>query len=251
MYAKQDILTSLTSSPYIEILEEATSTNDYIKAYSHLDNAVVIAKSQTSGRGRLNRKFYSPKNAGVYMSVLIKPSISTAKSTSLTTYTAVVVANAIEKLSNHPVQIKWVNDLYMNGKKVCGVLAEAVQDYEKGILKHAIIGIGINVFKNDFDEEIKNIATSIEEASHKKIDVNKLIAYIVDGLLNAEQHLLSGDFMEEYKARQIIFNKKISVLKSNESYEALALDVLDDGSLLIDKNGEIFTLNHGEISIKV
>ncbi len=251
MYTKQDIIKNLISSPYIEILEETTSTNDYIKNYLNYDSAVILAKSQTSGRGRLNRKFYSPKNSGVYMSVLIKPNLSISKSVNLTTFTAVIIANAIEKLCGSPVQIKWVNDLFINGKKVCGILTEAVQDFEKGKLKHAIIGIGINLYGNDFHSEIKDIATSIENESTKKIDANKLIALIVDGLLNGERELKNGEFLKEYKARQIIMNKKIKVYSGNDCYEATAIDVLDNGALLVDKNGEKIALNSGEISIKI
>ncbi len=251
MYTKQDILNNLISNPYIEVLEETSSTNDYIKNFLNKDSAVILAKSQTSGRGRLNRKFYSPKKSGVYMSVLIKPNLPILKSVNITTYTAVIVANAIEKLSGSPVQIKWVNDLFMNGKKVCGILTEALQDFENGKLKHAIIGIGINLYGNDFNNEIKGIATSVEEASKRKIDANKLIALIVDGLLNGESKMQSGEFLKEYKSRQIIMNKKIKVFMGNDCYEATAIDILDNGALLVDKDGEKIALNSGEISIKL
>ncbi len=251
MYSKLQILNNLKNeNVYIEVLEETSSTNDYIKKYSSLENCVVLAKHQTSGRGRLSRTFYSPKNSGIYMSVLVKPNLKIDESVKITTLTATVVAKAIESLINLPVQIKWVNDIYLNGKKLCGILAEASHNTKTGKLNHAIIGIGINVLNNDFPPDIENIATSIESQTGIKIDANLLIAKIVDGLLNINE-LLKTDYLSEYKKRLFILNKTVTIDTGSDKYLAKALDVLESGALLIEVNGDQKILSFGDVSIKI
>ena len=251
MYSKLQILNNLKNkNVYIEVLEETSSTNDYIKNYSNLDSCVVLAKRQTSGRGRLNRSFYSPENSGIYMSVLVKPNLKIDESVKITTLTATIVAKAVESLINSPVQIKWVNDIYLNGKKLCGILAEASHNTKTGNLSHAIIGIGINVLNSNFPPEIENIATSIESQTGIKIDSNILIAKIIDGLLNINE-LLKTDYLSEYKKRLFILGKTVTVDTGSDKYFAKALDVLDSGALLIEVNGEQKILNFGDVSIKI
>ncbi|MBO5888623.1 MAG: biotin--[acetyl-CoA-carboxylase] ligase [Clostridia bacterium] len=254
MYSKTEILNNLNNlnnkTVNIEVIKETSSTNDYIKKYSHTKNAIVLAKKQTSGRGRLNRTFYSPENTGIYMSVLVKPDLKSTESVKITTLTATVVAKAIEDLINAPVQIKWVNDIYINGKKVCGILAESSHNLKTGKLDYAVIGIGINVLKNSFPKEIENIATSIEEASGKKVDANILIAKIVQGLLNIND-LLKTNYLQEYKNRLFILGNIVTVDTGNEKYLAKALDVLSSGALLIEVDGTTKTLNFGDVSIKI
>ena len=249
---KNKILSYLNNKSIgIEVLNKTTSTNDYIK--KHLDKPffVVIAKSQTKGRGRLNRTFYSAKNRGVYMSVLIKPNSHISKSVRLTTLTSIIVANAIEKLTQLKVQIKWVNDLFINGKKVCGILTESSSNFNENKLNYAVIGIGVNVYGSRIHRNIKAIATSIEKESKVKIDVNKFIALIIDGFSNLDNLIENGEFLKEYKQRLFILNKKITVVSNQESYEAIALDVNDDGALIVSRNNELITINAGEVSIKI
>ncbi len=251
MYSKLQILNNLKNKNVnIEVLEETSSTNDYIKKYSNLENCVVLAKHQSNGRGRLNRTFYSPKNSGIYMSVLVKPNLKTTESVKITTLTATIVANAIESLINAPVQIKWVNDIFLNGKKICGILAESSHNLKTGKIDYAVIGIGINVYKNSFPIELENIATSIENACGIRVDANILIAKIVDGLLNINETLKS-DYLSEYKKRLFILGKTITVDIGSEKYLARALDVLDNGSLLVEVDGEQKILNFGDVSIKL
>ena len=250
MYIKSEIEKNLIDKNiHLEILEETTSTNDYIKNYANLDNAVVIAKKQTLGRGRLNRKFYSPENKGVYLSMLVKPRLETTKSVKITTFTAVAVANAIEKVSGLKTDIKWVNDIFINGKKVCGILAEASQDFKSGYLNYAVIGIGINLYGCDFPSEISNIATSIEKESGKKIDANLLVSEIINSLL-AIYTDINKDYLSDYKKKCFILNKEITVDTGKENYLAKAIDILDNGALLIEKDNKTFELDFGDVSIR-
>ena len=170
MYIKSEIEKNLINKNILlEILEETTSTNDYIKKSSNLDSAVVIAKKQTLGRGRLNRTFYSPENKGIYLSILVKPQLETKNSVKITTFTAVAVANAIEKVSGLKTQIKWVNDIFINGKKVCGILAEASQNFKESKLDYAVIGIGINLYGKDFPMKLKILLLLLNLKAVKKL----------------------------------------------------------------------------------
>ncbi len=249
---KDSILSYLNNKNIeIEVLNKTTSTNDYIKKYLDKPSFVVIAKSQTKGRGRLNRTFYSAKNRGVYMSVLLKPNVCISKSVRLTTLTSIIVANAIEKLTNSSVKIKWVNDLFLNNKKVAGILTESSSNFNTGKLDYAIIGIGINVYGSKFNRNINTIATSIEKATNTKIDVNQFIALIIDGFTNIDDLIENGSFMQEYKDRLFILNKKITVINAHENYEAIAVDVNNDGGLVVLVDDKLITINSGEVSIKL
>lgn len=251
MYIKSEIEKNLIDKNIrLEILEETTSTNDYIKKFSNLDSAVVIAKKQTLGRGRLNRAFYSPENKGIYLSILVKPQLETKDSVKITTFTAVAVANAIEKVSGLKTQIKWVNDIFIGGKKVCGILAEASQNFKEGKLNYAVIGIGINLYGKDFPSDIKNIATSIELESGKKIDANLLVVEIINSLYKINDDI-SGDYLTKYKEKCFILNREIIVDTGKEKYKATALNVLDNGALLVEKEGKTFELDFGDVSVRI
>lgn len=251
MYSKSEIEKNLIDKNIrLEILEETTSTNNYIKKFSNLDSAVVIAKKQTLGRGRLNRTFYSPENKGIYLSILLKPQLETKDSVKITTFTAVAVANAIEKVSGLQTKIKWVNDIFIGGKKVCGILAEASQNFKEGKLNYAVIGIGINLYGKDFPSDIKNIATSIELESGKKIDANLLVVEIINSLYKINDDI-SGDYLTKYKEKCFILNREIIVDTGKEKYKATALDVLDNGALLVEKEGKTFELDFGDVSVRI
>ena len=251
MYIKSEIEKNLIDKNIrLEILEETTSTNDYIKKFSNLDSAVVIAKKQTLGRGRLNRAFYSPENKGIYLSILLKPQLETKDSVKITTFTAVAVANAIEKVSGLKTKIKWVNDIFINSKKVCGILAEASQNFKEGKLNYAVIGIGINLYGKDFPSDIKNIATSIELESGKKIDANLLVVEIINSLYKINDDI-SGDYLTKYKEKCFILNREITVDTGKEKYKATALNVLDNGALLVEKEGKTFELDFGDVSVRI
>ena len=177
----------LKSEWSFEILPETDSTNNYAKELAitgKRNKTVVITEKQSGGKGRLGRPFYSPEGNGLYMSVLFRPEINVDSAPLITSFTAVAVAEAVEKLSGQDVNIKWVNDVYMNGKKICGILTEAGFDFEGGTVDYAVIGIGINVLGTDFPDELINIATSIEKETGLKISRNDLAAEVLNNLEN-------------------------------------------------------------------
>ena len=236
----------------VEVIDETTSTNDHIKNYLNRNKTVVlIAKNQTNGRGRLNRSFYCKKDCGVYLSILLRPNLDISSSVKLTTFTATVVSNTIEKLSNTPAYIKWVNDIFMGGKKVCGILTEASCNFETRKLDYAIIGIGINVLSDNFPDEIKNIATSIETQSGKVVNVNTLISEIVNGFTNYESELTKNNYIKAYKEKCFILGKEITITNGENSFIAKAVDVTESGALIIEENGVKNTIYAGDVSIKL
>ena len=235
----------------IVIKDTTLSTNDDVKEFAKISKtAVVIAENQTKGRGRNNRTFYSPSGKGIYMSVLLTPSLSVADGVKITTFTAVAVLKAIEKLTGLTVGIKWVNDLFINGKKVCGILAESGVDFKNKKLNYAVCGIGINCYGLDFPSEISNIATSIEKEG-AIVDRNLLIAEILNNLSDIEREISSGNYLTEYKNRLIILNKQITAITRQKTYVATAIDVNENGALIVNKNGEILMVNSGNVSIRL
>ena len=255
--SKREIL-SLTKTKNISLIvrNKVGSTNEILKDYAKKGNnegLVLVADSQTKGRGRFEREFYSPKNSGIYMSLLLKPTLKADESVLITACAAAAVAVAIEKLSNKNTKIKWVNDIYINDRKVCGILTEGSVDSQKQCLDWAVLGIGINVYKpkNDFKDEIKNIAGPVFEKEEKNRK-NKLCALVIDEFFEYYNQLEKRSFFEEYKKRIMYIGEKVNVVKSGEILPAKVLSLNEDCSIFVeyeDKTTE--NLCSGEISIKL
>ncbi len=210
------------------------------------EGRVLIAEKQTAGRGRLGRSFFSPKG-NIYLSVLFYPTLPlSVYAGRLTTLASLAVARAIESVCGLMPRIKWVNDLLLDGKKVCGILAEAVET-KRG---HAVIlGIGINVAKTEFPKELRDIATAIGNHSAPPSRA-PLIAAVLDEL-SALDLSRPERFMEEYKSRSAVLGNDILVLPYGKpSYTARAVDITADGALVVEKDGHILEISSGEVSIR-
>ena len=211
----------------------------------------MITEKQKGGKGRLGRPFYSPEGNGLYMSVLCRPEINVDCAPLITSFTAVAVAKAIEKLSGQDVNIKWVNDVYMNGKKICGILTEAGFDFEGGTVDYAVIGIGINVLGTDFPEELINIATSIEKETGLKISRNDLAAEVLNNLENMSCEIKNKKYLDTYRKKSNVIGKRIKVTYGSQVFYAEALDINENAALIVKTEDGIKTLNSGEVSIKL
>lgn len=237
----------------IIVMDEVDSTNLEIKRLARSgakNGTVVIAEHQTSGRGRLGRSFFSPTGRGIYMSLLLKPSFEEERAVLVTTAVSVAVCRAIEKISGKQPLIKWVNDLYLNGKKICGILTEAIRDAKSGKIEYIVIGIGINCAKSEFPDDIKNIAGSICE-KEEEISRNELIAEIIKEINLMGNLADSRDFIDEYKRRSLVIGKDIRILGKTER-KATAIDIDANGGLVVKlSNGETKILSSGEISIRL
>lgn len=237
----------------IEVHDEIDSTNNRAKMLAENgapSGTVVCARRQTGGRGRYGRPFFSPEG-GVYMSVILRPNVPAERAVMLTPMAAVAVARAIEAIADVEVQIKWVNDLFIRGKKVCGILSEASMDFESGQLAYAVIGMGVNVQPMHFPDSIANIATSIGNEWHGGVSPNRLIAGICDQLIALMPELESGAFMEEYRARSNVIGKRIQVRRGDEQFPARAIAIDDAGGLVIETENGVQTVRSGEISIRL
>ena len=238
-------------------LEETTSTNDYLKSLAKAGNpekTVVIAKRQTNGKGRLGRSFYSPEDSGIYMSILLRPSFSPQKSLFITTAAAVATALAIDEISDEKTGIKWVNDIFINDKKVSGILVEGAVNSE-GAFDYAVVGIGVNIYnpENDFPKELKDIAGAVFETKGEDEDKKeKLIAKILDFFFEIYDNFETSDFMKTYKQKSIVLGKNIFVIKSDERKKAKAIDIDSNAHLVVEyENGERESLFSGEVSIRL
>ncbi|NLJ57951.1 MAG: biotin--[acetyl-CoA-carboxylase] ligase [Tissierellia bacterium] len=237
---------------FYKSIESTNSEAKLIAVQQAEHGTVIVAEEQTKGRGRFGRDFFSPADSGIYMSIIIKPELNIENSVLVTTAAAVAVCRAIEKLTYQVAKIKWVNDIFVNDKKVCGILTEAVTNFESGMMDSVIVGIGINVKtkKEVFPVELQTTAGSI--LSHKDNSIrNQLAAEIINNLLIISKNLEERKFLEEYKERSMILNEHILYSKDNQWHKGYAIDIDEYGGLVIfTADKQKITLNSGEVSIR-
>jgi BirA family biotin operon repressor/biotin-[acetyl-CoA-carboxylase] ligase len=251
----EEVLKRLVDAPALYVYKEIDSTNEELKRLS-LQNApsgtLVVANSQTQGKGRRGRVFYSPADTGIYMSILLRPQLDFATSVYITTAASVAVCRAIETVCKIKTQIKWVNDIYYNGHKVCGILTEATTDFESGGIDSIIVGIGINVKTEDFPEELTSVASSLYEEGAGASVRNELTAEVYRELMKVSEDLEAHTFLEEYRRRSMVIGKPIRYSTADGWENATARAIDDAGGLVIETAaGECITLNSGEISIRM
>ena len=204
---------------------------------------IILADTQTAGKGRMGRQFYSPDKTGLYMSFVYEPLTDFQDSVTVTSAVAVAVVRAIEELTDLNPKIKWVNDIYIDDKKVAGILTEAVTGDKTSI----IVGIGVNIITDDFPDEIKDIATSLKCA----VDKNDLLECIVKHLIELLKGLPQRTFLPEYKEKSMVIGKEVYFIKDRVKKEGIAVDINQDGGLIVQTLDGCVTLNTGEITLRV
>lgn len=239
----------------IEVYSTLESTNLTARVLAEAgapNGTVVFADAQTAGRGRLGRSFYSPAGSSIYMTLLLRPHFSPEEAASVTTFAAVAVAHAIERVTGLHASVKWVNDVWIGKRKVCGILAEsALSDAGKQI-SFVALGIGINVNQPEFPPELSEIATSLLLECGDAIDRFKLAA----ALLSELQPLLSGDapkeHMDEYRERNLVLGREITVVTGGRAYTAVGKRIEDNGNLTVAfPDGKEEIICAGEVSIRL
>ena len=254
---EQKIRTFLTDSNIVKkiiILEETDSTNRVAKELAWQDEpegTLVVANVQSAGRGRLGRSFYSPAGSGIYASLILRPNLAATQALRITSCAAVAVARAIETVTALSPQIKWVNDIYINGRKVCGILTEAAFSGQGEQMQHAILGIGVNVGKMQFPNELSSIATSLENETKESVSRSRLLAEICNEFSVFYENIEKGTFLEESKRRSFVLGKQIMVHTADGAYEAKAVDLNEEGHLIVEKNGIRECLYTGDISVRI
>ncbi len=228
-------------------LENIDSTNTYAKEMIKKETEcpiLIYANKQTNGRGRLGRTFVS-KNGGVYMSIVFKMSLKDFKPTLVTSYTAVVVSDAIDKITGLKTSIKWVNDIYINNKKLSGILVESVIKNNEAYI---IVGIGINVLHQQFDQELKQIVTTIEDEINQKYNPKTFIDEISTSFFTHFNKILTREYINKYREKSCVIGKNIFLTINNEIHQVKAIDIDDEGELIVREKDKTYKTYSGEIT---
>jgi BirA family biotin operon repressor/biotin-[acetyl-CoA-carboxylase] ligase len=258
--SEEEILSSLALHEadhvkHLIYLPEVDSTNTRAKLeaeHGAPDWTLVVADRQISGKGRRGRSFDSPGGVGIFMTLLLKPDFSPNKASMLTLLSGMAVCEGLKESTGLETMIKWPNDLVVNGKKVCGILTEMSAEIE--CINYVIIGIGINVNNTDFPPEIANVATSVQLETGKQARRSDLIACVVRHLKRYyDIFQKTGDLSllkDEYNRHMINKDRKILVVRGDESFEAVAKSIDDDGELIIERDGKLSKVISGEVSVR-
>jgi len=238
----------------IEIHQLVDSTNNRAKqlaAAGAPHGLLVAAEAQSGGRGRMGRSFFSPQKDGIYLSFLLRPACSPEQAAMLTSLIAAAAARAVENLTGADVRIKWVNDLYLGGKKICGILCEAGLAADTGAVDYVAAGIGINVNRMAFPPELRDVATSIGNECGAAPDRNRLAAEIANQIEALYPQLETGEFLAECRRRSNVIGREVLVAEGGKRYPARALEIDDRGRLVVETGDhEKIRLDGGEVSLK-
>lgn len=236
--------------------DRISSTNDILREMAQKgvdEGQVVIAEEQYMGKGRENRTFHSPRNGGIYMSMLLKPKGSVLETISITAWIAVAVSRAIEKVCNIKAGIKWVNDLVLNKKKICGISTELSLMGESAKVEYIITGIGINVNQSSFPVELKEVATSISEVSGCRYSRAELVAEVIKQLdcLSQEWGTKKDEYLQEYRQRNVTIGNELRVIRGNDERVGFAEEIDDDFGLVVSyADGSKETVRSGEVRVR-
>lgn len=232
----------------LKVYKSIDSTNNEAKRFAMLGaphGTVIAADSQTNGRGRRGNSFYSPAGTGLYMSVVLRPEKPLSDCTYTTIAAADALADTIEELTDCEPKIKWVNDIIVNDRKVCGILTEAVSDIESGMAEVVIVGVGLNVTTEDFPPEIARTAGSLCCSATR----NSLAAGIISRIMDYTRSADSRALLDSYRSRSAILGETVSFIRNGEKITALASGIDDNGSLIVQTANGTERLRSGEISI--
>ncbi len=232
------------------------STNSFLKSLAEngaADGSAIIASAQTKGRGRRGNSFLSPDDKGLYLSFLMRPHTSPADTASITAWTAAAASSAIYTVCGVQPGIKWVNDLVMNGKKICGILTEISTDCETMQVQYVVIGIGINIAETVFPDSISSVASSILIETGKKVRRAELAAEIIKELVNLRSAwpYKKEVYLSSYRRLCITTGKQVCVISDGENKTAYAEKINDDFSLRLRyPDGSLRDASGGEISVR-
>lgn len=262
---ESDVLSAQGIRPYLDspyrdlplhIYQSIDSTNNQARILASggaPHGTAVLALHQTQGKGRMGRTFVSPDRMGIYLSLLLKPDFDVSHSLLVTTAASVAVVHAIKKVCDLDPMIKWVNDIYLDGKKICGILTEALTDFETGQIEYLVLGIGINCNTKGIPDDLKNIVGALPDTVSK----NHLAAEVINQVMTLVQNLEAERFIREYQEHSMVTGQNILVYKGGYKEDvrgipARALGIDKQGGLkVLYSSGEQETLTSGEVSIRL
>ena len=215
---------------------------------------VIAAEHQTKGKGRMGRSFYSPQGTGIYFTVVLRPKMPIDDALYITASASVAVASAIEEVCGKKAGIKWVNDVFVGGKKVCGILTEASIDMESGSLAYAVLGIGVNVAppEGGFPEELTGIADCVYSGGEYTSGTRgRLMAKILDNFYELYSVFPEKAFLDEYRSRSTLIGSTVNVFRGDETYQAHVTGIDDMCRLIVNRDGQEIALNSGEVRVRL
>ncbi len=241
----------------IRVFEQTTSTNDVVEKLARdgvKEGVVVFAESQTKGRGRLGRNWHSPKNKGLWFSLLLRPDLRPQEATQLTVASATALRRAIQAVTGVSPEIKWPNDLLINGKKVAGILTELSAELDR--IRHIIVGIGLDVNLDvaEMPAELRAIATSLKIESGQEISRSELAAAILHELDEDYTRICAGKFpalADEWEAHCTTIGKNVTVQIGGRRISGRAESLDDDGALLLrTEHGHLERIIGGDVTLE-
>ncbi len=260
-----DIISAESITPYLtgnarsfqlDVRQTVTSTNTVAKELAvkgAKEGTVILAREQSEGRGRMGRSFYSPMASGVYFTLILRPTLNLEDSLLITTAAAVAVVKAIEAVAGIKAGIKWVNDVFVGGKKVCGILTEASLNFESGGLEYAVVGIGINIETSNFPKDLTQIAGSLfsDKPSDKPV-TSMLVAEVLNNMAECMDTLTDKKYLEEYRSHSFLIGQDILVLKGAVAIPAKAVTIDEKARLVVEyEDSSREALSSGEVSVRM
>jgi BirA family transcriptional regulator, biotin operon repressor / biotin---[acetyl-CoA-carboxylase] ligase len=235
--------------------DSVTSTNDIIREHAQKGEAeglIVIAEEQSKGRGRMGRDWATPKGVAIAMSMLLRPNLSPQFVPGITSVIAISVVEALKSATGFDIKIKWPNDIVLDGKKICGILTE--MSAEMDAVNYVIIGMGMNINQEYFEDNIKDVAISLKSYSGRSFDRKLILAEILNKFeVNYEAFKSQGIklFIDKIKQYSALLNKRVVISNINEKYEGEAIDIDSDGCLIVRlDNGEVKRVISGDVSVR-
>ena len=241
----QTIKTHLKQNIDIKLFDEVDSTNNVCKdiAKKDFNTTLVVSNSQTQGRGRLGRSFISEKGKGIYASLLIKPNINILDVSKVTCVVGVCILETLKEYIKDDLYIKWVNDIYLNDKKICGILTES--KIANGIVDYLIIGFGINLYHQIFPKDVN--ASSIEDQTKIIINKNELLSKIVNRIIEALDNINDDLYVNEFRKHLYYKNELVNLSVQGKEFVGRVIDINDSFELLVETSGSIKNITSGEI----
>lgn len=237
---------------YYDVTDSTNVQAKRIAEEGGMHGTLVVADRQESGKGRRGRGWDSPKNTGIFMTMLLRPTVKPDKASMLTLVAAMAVAKGIRLYTGLPAGVKWPNDIVINGKKVCGILTEMNTEIE--YINYVVIGIGINVLNQSFPDEIKDVATSLLLEKGEPVKRAGLIEAIWEQFeIYYDKFCSKGnlsEIKEEYNSLLVNLDRQVRVLDPREPYEGTARGITDGGELMVEAEDGIRLVSSGEVSVR-
>lgn len=232
----------------VQVFQTIDSTNKLAKQLATENPSqplAIIANQQTAGYGRYGRDYYSPKDTGVYISLLLPMTNKDVTSGLLTTGAAVAVTKVFETLYHINLQIKWVNDLIYNNRKIAGIMTEGITDFETGSLSYVIVGIGINLTTSNFPISMQNKAGSL---NLQELDRNLLVAHLLDEMYRLLMGELTPDILNYYREHSLVIGHEIILDQRGKLVQGRVIDINNEGAIVVSTNTGLQTFSSGEIT---